>query len=182
VILLLIYSSLPSPPFLRTLLLCASPGVDGGNPRPSTTTGDSLNRTAKRPSLRFQDRLFWVTLARFWQDWPYAERLIGSIRRECLDHVIVLSEEHLRRILKKYFFYYHNSNGVMYVMNGRALYAIRLAEAKGDVTAAPQGFVWKHDRNAPWIPSPLLYGDALYFLKGNTGILSVFNAKTGETL
>src|SRR5262249_3092705 len=40
---------------------------------------------------------------------PYAERLIGSIRRECLDHVIVLSEEHLRRILKRYFLYYHNS-------------------------------------------------------------------------
>jgi len=43
-----------------------------------------------------------------WQN-PYAERLIGSIRRECLDHVIILSEEHLRRILKEYFRYYHNS-------------------------------------------------------------------------
>src|SRR5499426_161260 len=43
-----------------------------------------------------------------WQN-PYAERIIGSIRRECLDHVIVLSEEHLRRILKRYFLYYHNS-------------------------------------------------------------------------
>ncbi len=75
-----------------------------------------------------------------------------------------------------------HSNGVVYVMNGSALYAIRLAEAKGDITAAPQVFVWKHDRNAPWVPSPLLYGDALYFLKNNTGILSVFNAKTGEKL
>src|SRR5215831_12494535 len=43
-----------------------------------------------------------------WQN-PYSERLIGSIRRECLDHVIVLSEEHLRRILKRYFLYYQNS-------------------------------------------------------------------------
>ena len=42
-----------------------------------------------------------------WQN-PYAERLIGSIRRECLNHVIVLNEEHLRRILRKYFDYYHN--------------------------------------------------------------------------
>ena len=41
-----------------------------------------------------------------WQD-PYAERLIGSIRRECLDHVIVLSEGHLRRVLASYFQYYH---------------------------------------------------------------------------
>jgi putative transposase len=41
-----------------------------------------------------------------WQN-PYAERLIGSIRRECLDHVIVLSEGHLRRLLTSYFHYYH---------------------------------------------------------------------------
>ena len=41
-----------------------------------------------------------------WQN-PYAERMIGSIRRECLDHVIVLSEGHLRRILREYFDYYH---------------------------------------------------------------------------
>jgi transposase InsO family protein len=41
-----------------------------------------------------------------WQN-AYAERLIGSVRRECLDHVIVLSEEHLRRILKGYFRYYN---------------------------------------------------------------------------
>jgi transposase InsO family protein len=40
-----------------------------------------------------------------WQN-PYAERLIGSIRRECLDHVIVLNERHLRRILHSYFEYY----------------------------------------------------------------------------
>jgi transposase InsO family protein len=36
-----------------------------------------------------------------WQN-SFAERLIGSIRRECLDHIIVLDEEHLRRILKNY--------------------------------------------------------------------------------
>jgi len=41
-----------------------------------------------------------------WQN-PYAERLIGSIRRECLDHVIVLNERHLKRILSDYFGYYH---------------------------------------------------------------------------
>ncbi|MCI0390998.1 MAG: integrase core domain-containing protein [Acidobacteria bacterium] len=43
-----------------------------------------------------------------WQT-PYVERLIGSIRRESLDHVIVLSEKQLRRILKSYFEYYHRS-------------------------------------------------------------------------
>ena len=43
-----------------------------------------------------------------WQD-PYAERLIGSIRRECLDHVIVLSERHLRRLLTAHLTYYHGA-------------------------------------------------------------------------
>ena len=43
-----------------------------------------------------------------WQH-PYAERLIGSIRRECLDHVIVLGERHLRRLLTAYLSYYHGA-------------------------------------------------------------------------
>jgi hypothetical protein len=42
-----------------------------------------------------------------WQN-PYAERLIGSIRRECLDHVIIFSERHLRRVLSSYFQYHHD--------------------------------------------------------------------------
>ena len=37
-----------------------------------------------------------------WQN-PYVERLIGSIRRECVDHTIIFNEEHLRRVLKEYF-------------------------------------------------------------------------------
>ncbi len=41
-----------------------------------------------------------------WQN-AYVERLNGSIRRECTDHVIVFGENHLRRILKAYFEYYH---------------------------------------------------------------------------
>jgi putative transposase len=41
-----------------------------------------------------------------WQN-PYVERLIGSIRRECLDHMIVVNERHLKRILTDYFDYYH---------------------------------------------------------------------------
>jgi putative transposase len=43
-----------------------------------------------------------------WQN-PYVERLIGSIRRECLDHVIVWNERSLRRILRSYFRYYGRS-------------------------------------------------------------------------
>jgi len=44
-----------------------------------------------------------------WQN-PYVERLIGSIRRECLDHVIVFNEAHLKRVLSRYFDYYHHSS------------------------------------------------------------------------
>ena len=43
-----------------------------------------------------------------WQN-PYAERLIGSIRRDALNHVIVLNERHLRRLLREYIDYYHTS-------------------------------------------------------------------------
>ena len=42
-----------------------------------------------------------------WQN-PFVEKMIGSIRRECLDHVIVLDERHLKRILRKYVDYYHS--------------------------------------------------------------------------
>jgi transposase InsO family protein len=41
-----------------------------------------------------------------WQN-PFAERLIGSIRRECLNHVLVINERHLHRILIRYLAYYH---------------------------------------------------------------------------
>ena len=42
-----------------------------------------------------------------WQN-PYVERVIGSIRWECLDHTIIFNEMHLRRVLKQYFCYYHD--------------------------------------------------------------------------
>ena len=43
-----------------------------------------------------------------WQN-AYAERLIGSIRRECTDHVIVFSERHLRHLLGSYLDYYNET-------------------------------------------------------------------------
>jgi len=48
-----------------------------------------------------------ITPAAPWQN-AFAERLIGSIRRECVDHIIVLGEAHLRRVLKSYADYYKN--------------------------------------------------------------------------
>jgi transposase InsO family protein len=43
-----------------------------------------------------------------WQN-AYVERVIGSIRSECLDHVIVFNERHLRRVLISYLHHYHRS-------------------------------------------------------------------------
>ena len=65
--------------------------------------------------LEFQNRVQTLGLEEVriaprspWQS-PYIERLIGSVRRECLDHVIVLNQAHLHRLLKSYFSYYHRS-------------------------------------------------------------------------
>jgi transposase InsO family protein len=79
--------------------------------------------TAPRYLLRDRDSIYGDTVQRRirslaieevitaprspWQN-PFVERVIGSIRRDCLDHVIVLNERHLRRILREYFSYYHS--------------------------------------------------------------------------
>ena len=67
-----------------------------------------FTREKHRPQLRDRDRLFWIALKKLWQN-CYAERVIGSIRRECLNHLIVIYDNHLRRILKDYFLYYNES-------------------------------------------------------------------------
>jgi outer membrane protein assembly factor BamB len=64
---------------------------------------------------------------------------------------------------------------------GNALLAVKLAAAKGDITGSP-AIAWSYDRDTPYTPSPLLYGDELYFLKSNSGMLSCFNARTGARL
>jgi outer membrane protein assembly factor BamB len=74
------------------------------------------------------------------------------------------------------------AEGIVFVASGfrgNALLAISLADAKGDITDS-DSIVWSHDRDTPYVPSPLLYEDTLYFLKHNTGLLSSFDAKTGE--
>ncbi len=80
--------------------------------------------TAPRYLLRDRDRIYGSCFANRvrgmgieevliaprspWQN-PFVERLIGSIRRECLDHVLVINEAHLLRVLREYFAYYHDS-------------------------------------------------------------------------
>ena len=57
-----------------------------------------------------------------WQN-PYAERLIGSLRRECLDHMIVLGERHLRRLLSAYLAYNHGAR--THLGSGRTASSLR---------------------------------------------------------
>jgi outer membrane protein assembly factor BamB len=61
----------------------------------------------------------------------------------------------------------------------QAMLAIRLDGAEGDITGTKQ-VVWRRNRGAPYVPSPVLYDDALYFLYHFQGILTRVNARTGE--
>ena len=75
-----------------------------------------------------------------------------------------------------------HADGIVYVMSGyrgNNLQAIRLADASGDI-ASTDAIIWQLDRDTPYVPSPLLYDDALYVIKSNAGILSVFDPLTGE--
>ena len=73
-------------------------------------------------------------------------------------------------------------DGMVFLMSGfrgNSLKAIRLADAKGDITGTT-AMAWTFDRDTPYVPSPLLYDGVLYILKSNNGILSAFDAKTGK--
>jgi outer membrane protein assembly factor BamB len=72
-------------------------------------------------------------------------------------------------------------DGVVYVTSGfrgSALFAIRL-DGTGDV-AGTESVLWSHNKSTPYVPSPLLYQDRLYFVSGNTGMLSCFDIGSGE--
>jgi len=72
-----------------------------------------------------------------WQN-PYVERLIGSIRRECLDHVIVFNETHFKRVLSRYFDYYHNSRTHNALDNNAPFPRVVEPPGRGRVVAIPQ--------------------------------------------
>jgi transposase InsO family protein len=83
-----------------------------------------------------------------WQN-PYVERVIGSIRRECLDHVIILNHRHLRRMLRAYLAYYHRSRTHLGLSkdapDGRPACA-----ASGQIIISPEvgGLHHRYDRRA----------------------------------
>ena len=74
------------------------------------------------------------------------------------------------------------ADGMVYVGSNyfsRNLIAIRLDGARGDISGT-DNVVWSRARGTPFVPSPLLYGEALYFLNYYRAILTRLHAKTGE--
>jgi putative transposase len=82
-----------------------------------------------------------------WQN-AFAERLIGSIRRECLDHVVVLSQRHLRKLLKSYFTYYHRSR--THLALAKDAPESRAIMSRGEIVTLPQvgGLHRRYERRA----------------------------------
>jgi outer membrane protein assembly factor BamB len=74
------------------------------------------------------------------------------------------------------------ADGLLIAMSGfrgAKLFAIKLAQARGDITGT-DAIAWSFEKDTPYVPSPLLYGDTLYFLENNKPVLTCLNAKTGE--
>jgi putative transposase len=72
-----------------------------------------------------------------WQN-PFVERLIGSVRRECLDHMIVLGQHHLRRILASYFAYYHRSTTHLPISKDAPASRAVMSPETGEVVELPE--------------------------------------------
>jgi len=84
-----------------------------------------------------------------WQN-PWAERLVSSIRRERLDHVIVLGEKHLRRILKSYFDYYLGSRTHLSLDKDAPITRVVQGPEAGAIVEIPQvgGLHHRYERRA----------------------------------
>ena len=75
-------------------------------------------------------------------------------------------------------------DGFVYVGSSyetRVMLAIRLSAALGDISGS-DAVVWKHEHNTPYVPSPLLFDDELYYLKHYQGILTCVRGSTGSVL
>ena len=76
------------------------------------------------------------------------------------------------------------ADGVLYLMSGfrgNAIKAIDLAKATGDITGTAT-ILWEYNQDASYTPSPVLMDGKLYFLKGNSGIMTCLNAKDGKVI
>ncbi len=73
------------------------------------------------------------------------------------------------------------ADGFVYLISGfrnAALQAVNLANAVGDITGSEEAIAWEYNHDTPYVPSPLLHGDIIYFLKGNN-LISAVNRITG---
>src|SRR5688572_11343798 len=80
---------------------------------------------------------------------PYAERLIGSVRRECLNHVIVIGERHLRRLLSAYLLYYHGA---------RTHLSLEKTHPRHDASTRRRKVAWWRSRK--WVDFTIATNDA----------------------
>ena len=82
-----------------------------------------------------------------WQN-PYVERVIGSIRRECLDHVIIFNERHLRRVLRTYVAYDQRSR--THLALGKDAPVERAVQPTGRIVVRPEvgGLHHRYERQA----------------------------------
>ena len=121
--------------------------------------------TAPRYTLRDRDKIYGAFFRRRvaqlgieqvvtarkspWQN-PFVERMIGSIRRECLNHVIILNERHLRRILRSYLAYYHETRTHLALCKDAPTPRAVQGTDMGDVIAIPQvgGLHHRYERRA----------------------------------
>ena len=76
------------------------------------------------------------------------------------------------------------ADGILYLnsgFRGNAIKAIDLAKAKGDITGTPI-ILWEYNQDASYTPSPVLMDGKYYFMKGNNGIMTCLDAKTGKVI
>jgi hypothetical protein len=77
-----------------------------------------LRQSVKRPTATAADRMFWIRFSRYVDGWRTTLHALHpdtvvrwhrrGFRRDCLDHMIIINERHLRRTLRNYFDYYHS--------------------------------------------------------------------------
>ena len=75
------------------------------------------------------------------------------------------------------------ANGIVYAISGfrgNALLAIKLGRT-GDLSDS-DAILWKLNKGTPYVPSPLLYGDRLYFFSGNNGVITCVDATNGNLI
>jgi len=120
-------SLVPSDAIVSTMCLSsmnAAPGAFYGEAFPQTARDMNIEEILSAPRSPWQN--------------AYVERLIGSIRRECLDHVLIVSDRGLRRILKSYFEYYEKSRTHLGLANDAPIPRPVQPPAMGKVIAFPE--------------------------------------------